>query len=216
MNTYFKKFMELFSGNRKDECVISALEEIESGKISIPILYEEVLIPALYSIDECPQDNPGRIWDEHVKTSIIRTIIEALYPMVIETACKADKPGKKIVLTCPEREYHEIGLRIMADFFQLQGYDVIYVGSNTPRTQVWEVLRSEKPDYVGISVTDYYLLFESKKIIERIKQECTKDIKILLGGQAFKKNPHAVEEIGGDMYLENYQDVLSLRKGEEQ
>jgi methanogenic corrinoid protein MtbC1 len=214
MNKHYDEFMELFSKNLKDDCVTWSMEKIREGILTIPELYSGVLVPALYSIDDCPDDNPGCIWDEHVKTSIIRTIIEVLYPTVIDLAEKEGKKNGKIVLTCPEREYHEIGLRMMADFFQINGYQVVYIGSNTPRGQIWEVIRSEKPDYVGISVTDYYLLSEAKKIIERIRNECSKDIRILLGGQAFRKNPHTVEEFGGDLYIESYDDVLSLGKGE--
>ncbi|MCR3955221.1 MAG: cobalamin B12-binding domain-containing protein [Gudongella sp.] len=215
MNKHYDEFMELFSKNLKDRCVVWSMDQIGKGTLTIPELYSGILVPALYSIDDCPEDNPGCIWDEHVKTSIIRTIIEVLYPTVISLAERVEKYNRKIVLTCPEREYHEIGLRIMSDFFQISGYDVIYIGSNTPRTQIWEVIRSEKPDYVGISVTDYYLLSEAKKIIEKIKIESSKDIKIILGGQAFKKNPHTVEDFGGDMYIESYEDVLFLGKGEE-
>ncbi|WP_409228321.1 cobalamin B12-binding domain-containing protein [Gudongella sp. SC589] len=215
MNRYYDEFMELFSNNWKNRCVIWSIEQVEEERLTIPELYSDVLVPALYSIDDCPEDNPGCIWDEHVKTSIIRTIIETLYPTVIKLAGKAQSKDRKIVLACPENEYHEIGLRIMADFFQINGYDVIYIGSNTPRVQIWEVIKSEKPDYVGISVTDYYLLSEAKKIIERIRLECTKDVQILLGGQAFRKNPHTIEDFGGDFYIENYEDVLSLGKGED-
>lgn len=216
MNRYYDEFMELFSNNLMDRCVIWAMELVKEEKLTIPELYTDILIPALYSIDDCPESDPGCIWDEHVKTSIVRTIIEVLYPTVIELWEKTNKNDTKIVLTCPEKEFHEIGLRMMADFFKINGYQVIYVGSNTPRKQIWEVIRSEKPEYVGISVTDYYLLSEAKKIIERIKVECSKDIKILLGGQAFRNNPHTVEDFGGDLYIENYNDVLSLGRGEEE
>ena len=215
MNKHYDEFMKLFSKNLKDRCVTWSMDQIGKGTLTIPDLYSNILVPALYSIDDCPEDNPGCIWDEHVKTSIVRTIIEALYPTVINLAEKSVRKHKKVVLTCPEREYHEIGLRMMADFFQINGYEVIYVGSNTPRVQIWEVISTEKPDYVGISVTDYYLLSEAKKIIERIKNECSKDIKILLGGQAFRKNPHTIEDFGGDLYIENYDDILSLGKGDE-
>lgn len=216
MTTYYKKFMELFSKNKKDQCVLSSMEEVQSGRISIPDLYENVFKKALYSIDECTENNPGCIWDEHVKSSIIRTIIEGLYPTIIKIGEKAEKAGEKIVLACPEREYHEIGLRMMSDFFQINGYDVIYVGGNTPRTQIWEVVRTEKPNYLGLSVTDFYLLSEANKTLKRIEEECTKEIKIILGGQAFKKNPHIIELIGDAIYIEDYQDVVSLRKGKEQ
>ena len=171
-------------------------------------------MPALYNIDTCPKTDPGCIWKEHLKTGIVRTIVEGIYPYVIKLGRKQERVNKKIILVNPEKEYHELGLRMISDFFQINGYETIFVGTNTPRSQIYEAIRSEKPDYIAISVTDYYLIFEAKKIIEGIKENCKKDIKVILGGQAFKKNRHLVEEIGGDIYLETYKDVVNLRKGE--
>ncbi|MDY0235458.1 MAG: cobalamin-dependent protein [Gudongella sp.] len=214
MNKYYNEFIEIFNRNNKDECLFYCINGIEKDKFTIPELYEGILMPALYSIDKCPISDPGCIWKEHLKTGIVRTIIEGIYPYVIKLGRAQDKVNKKILLVNPEKEHHEIGLRMISDFFQINGYDAVFVGSNTPRMQICEAISSEKPDYIAISVTDYYLIFEAKKIIERIKENCKYDIKVILGGQAFKKNRNLVEEIGADMYLETYSDVLELRKGE--
>ncbi len=214
MNKYYDEFIKIFDANDKDECLFYCIEGIDKGKFTIPELYEEILKPALYNIDTCPASDPGCIWKEHLKTSIVRTIVEGIYPYVIKLGREQERLNKKIILVNPEKEYHEIGLRMISDFFQISGYDVIYVGTNTPRMQICEAIRSEKPDCIAISVTDYYLIFEAKKIIQQIKENCKKDIKVILGGQAFKKNRHLVEEIGADMYLETYNDVVELRKGE--
>ena len=214
MIKYYNEFIKIFNANNKDECLYYCIEGIEEGKFTIPELYEEILMPALYNIDTCPKTDPGCIWKEHLKTGIVRTIVEGIYPYVIKLGRKQERVNKKIILVNPEKEYHELGLRMISDFFQINGYETIFVGTNTPRSQIYEAIRSEKPDYIAISVTDYYLIFEAKKIIEGIKENCKKDIKVILGGQAFKKNRHLVEEIGGDIYLETYKDVVNLRKGE--
>lgn len=214
MNKYYDEFIKIFDANDKDECLFYCIEGIENEKFTIPELYEGILMPALYNIDTCPVSDPGCIWKEHLKTSIVRTIVEGIYPYVIKLGRAQEKANKKVILVNPEKEYHELGLRMTSDFFQISGYDTVYIGTNTPRMQICEAIKSEKPDYLAISVTDYYLIFEAKKIIQRIKENSKYDIKIILGGQAFKNNRHLVEEIGADMYLEGYRDVLELRKGE--
>lgn len=214
MNKYYDEFIKIFNTNDKDECLFYCIDGIEKGKFTIPQLYEGILMPALYNIDKCPKSDPGCIWKEHLKTAIVRTIVEGIYPYVIKIGRDQVQANKKIILVNPEKEYHELGLRMTSDFFQISGYQTVFVGTNTPRMQIYEAIKSEKPDYIAISVTDYYLIFEAKKIIEGIKATCKKDIKIILGGQAFKKNRHLVEEIGADMYLESYRDVLDLREGE--
>ncbi|NMA48161.1 MAG: cobalamin B12-binding domain-containing protein [Tissierellia bacterium] len=214
MNKYYDEFINIFNTNDKDECLFYCIEGIENGKFTIPELYEGILKPALYNIDKCPTSDPGCIWKEHLKTGIVRTIIEGIYPYVVKLGKKQERTNKKIILANPEKEYHELGLRMASDFFQICGYHTIYIGTNTPRTQICEAIKSEKPDYIAISITDYYLIFEAKKTIERIKENNKYDIKVILGGQAFKKNRHLVEEIGADMYLEDYRDIVELRKGE--
>lgn len=212
MEKYLSDFMTYFNKKEKDACVNFALDGIKRNNFNIPDLYENILRPALYSIDKCDNKDNDCIWKEHLKTSIVRTIIEALYPHIIELKKEIKPLGIKVLLACPEREYHEIGLRMMSDFFILNGYESIYIGSNTPRDQVSIAISQENPKYAAISVTDYFLLFETKKLVAEIRKTSTKDIKIILGGNAFKKNLHSFELIGGDIYLKSYKDIVNLRK----
>lgn len=216
MNKYYNEFIELFNTYNKDDCLLYCLEGIKEEKFTIPELYEGILKPALYNINTCHISDPGCIWKEHLKTGIVRTIIEAIYPSVIKIGRGQKGLNKKIIFVNPEREYHEIGLRMTSDFFQINGYDTVYIGTNTPRTQIKEAIKYEEPDYIAISVTDFYLIFEVKKIIRIIRENQGKEIKIILGGQAFKRNRHLVEEIGGDLYLETYDDIAKLSQGESQ
>lgn len=214
MDEFKLSFINHFDKLDKDACVLLAINALKNNEITIPELYEDVLRPALYSIDTS-MGMEDSIWIEHVKTSIIRTVIESAYPFVIELKKHVKPLGIKVVLACPEREYHEVGLRMIADFFSLNGYEAIFVGTNTPREQVYYAIASNSPKYAAISVTDYYLLFEAQRMINRIKEMTGGKVTVLVGGNAFRSNLVSVEKIGGDIYLESYQDIVSLRAGEE-
>ena len=201
-----------FNEEDKERFVSIALNAIENNEIDIPFLYEEVLKMLLYSIDECTTDDC--IWREHRKTSMVRTVIECMYPYVIKIKNETKSLNKKVLLICPEKEYHEIGLRMIDDFLQMNGYETVFIGTNTPKDQVLAAVLSMKPDYLAISVTDYYLLFEAQKIINLIKEK-TGNVKIIVGGNAFKGNYESIKSIGGDIYLETYQDIKNLREGDE-
>ncbi|MBV1757874.1 MAG: cobalamin-dependent protein [Dethiosulfatibacter sp.] len=212
MKNHKDEFMILFEEFKKDECVRFAINGLNNNDFSIPELYEQILGPALYAVDECIDDDNDCIWREHVKTAIVRTIIESIYPYVIEAKRNITPLNQKVVLVCPEKEYHEIGLRMMSDFFDLNGYESIFIGSNTPRDQVCVAISQNNPKYVAIGVTDFYLMFEAKKLISRIRTKHEDKIKIILGGTAFLNNPSAVSEIGGDLYLISYNDIKNLAK----
>ena len=209
---YKSAFMESLDRENKDECIQLSLEALEKSIYTIPTFYEEVLKEALYLVDECSDEDC--IWREHVRTSIVRSVIECLYPHVINLKKQAVSANKKVVLACPEKEYHEIGLRMIDDFFNILGYKTIFVGTNTPKNQVLSAVLRMRPDYLAVSVTDYYLLFETQKMIQNVKS-VFKDLKIIVGGIAFKGNFSSIEKIGGDIYLETFQDLIQLRNGEE-
>lgn len=214
MDEFKLSFINHFNEMNKDACVLLAIKSLKNNEITIPELYEEVLRPALYSIDTSMSVEDS-IWIEHVKTSIIRTVVESAYRFVIELKKHVKPLGIKVVLACPEREYHEVGLRMVADFFSLNGYETIFVGTNTPREQVYYAVASNSPKYAAISVTDYYLLFEAQRMIQHIKEMTGGKVTVLVGGNAFRENSLSVAKIGGDIYLESYQDIVNLRAGEE-
>ena len=69
------------------------------------------------------------------------------------------------MLVCPEEEYHDLGIRMGADFFTIAGYDVTYIGSNTPKSNILSAARFLKPDIIDISVSNYLNLVMLEKII---------------------------------------------------
>ena len=69
---------------QKDIAVLYAMELLESKKLTIEELYQELLAPSLTTFEcEC-EDQEVCIWKEHFRTSIIRTILESSYLYIIE------------------------------------------------------------------------------------------------------------------------------------
>lgn len=213
MNRHYFSFMEHFDNNDKDSCVNFAKKGVADGSFTLPLLYEEVLTPALFSIDLCQGEDKGCIWDEHVKTGIVRTVIESLYPDVIELKSRSAPLGIKVLLVCPEKELHDVGLRMMSDLFSIEGFDVVFIGANTPRDQVSNAIQIERPKYVAISVTDHYHLSETKKMIEEIRSDHGNGISVILGGRAIKSNMSLFQSLDGDVFMDSYADIIKLKEG---
>jgi len=175
-------------------------------------LYTKVLTPSLNEFKE-DQGDGYYIWKEHVRSSIIRTIIENCYPYVIKE--RDSKYGiqtnKRVSIVCPAEEYHEIGARMITDFFTLAGYDSIFVGSNTPTKEFLNALEKIDLDYISISVSNYYNLVGTYRAVEEIKRTKNK-VKIIVGGNAFKNNRVDYKELGADMQLNTFEDILDLAK----
>lgn len=214
-NTWDKTFDQMLKEGDKAGAVLYALEYFQKNSQDIPAFYryyEDFLLPPLYRWDCDSEAEALCIWKEHRLSSTIRTIIEMLYPYVVKMAKDAfpDKDKPKAVILCPEEEYHDIGARVVADFFMLNGFDAIHVGANTPTVAIMAALPSLKPDVISISVTNPIHLVATRKMIQTIKSELGKDVKIVVGGRAFFANPKKAEEIGADELLESFDDIQNL------
>lgn len=207
----FLKFIETENKEKAVEFMLSKLSKLETAE-GLVRLYTEVLERSLNEMNcGCP-DKKVCIWKEHVRTSIIRTIIECAYPFVVELRNKQQivNDKGKVIVVCPDGEYHEIGARMVADFFTLSGYDALYIGSSTPKEEFIDVINIIKPKILAISVTNYYNLVSAKKTIETIRKKVNYPILIGVGGYAFLNKPDVYKEIGADILIQSYEDIQAL------
>jgi methanogenic corrinoid protein MtbC1 len=214
MDTIYNQFIKLLDLEDKENAVNLILSLLEEKKIDIVSLYTNILAPSLNNM-KCDIKEGGKcIWKEHVRSSIIRTIIECSYPYVIKEKNEKYQNTNygKVIVICPSEEYHEIGARIVSDFFTLCGYETIFVGSNTPKNEFIKVIDYVNPKYLAISVTNYYNLVTVKDTIEKIRDFSNNKLIILVGGHAFKNNIEAVKRIGADIFIDNFDDIKNLSK----
>jgi methanogenic corrinoid protein MtbC1 len=92
------------------------------------------------------------------------------------------------------------------------GYKVKYIGANTPSSEIESAVKIMAPDYLALSITNYYNLIYTKKLLERLRQSYPQ-LKIILGGQASMKYAHDAG-IPYDTLLSSYEDIVAFR-GEE-
>lgn len=194
----------------KEAATKIAVDALENQHVGIVDLYEHVLTPALaHVIEEYPADD-DLIWREHVRSGIIRTIIELAYPYVMEQRKDVEGPREKVIVMCPEYEDHELGAKMASDFFKLEGFDSLFVGARTPLETVLKAIEIVQPRYLVISVTNFLNMVSVKRTIERIKEANGQDLMIVIGGRAIQANPKVVTDLGADLHLKGYDDIKTL------
>ena len=207
MNPYYPTFLELVNQENKDDAMLYVLDLLKERKIELYELYDFFLRPVLNEF-VCNMDDEICIWKEHVRTSIVRTILESTYPYLIEQKRLIQPNHQKVVVVCPSEEFHEVGAIIVTNYFTLAGFDAQYIGANTPKHDVVSAVKSLKPDYLALSVTNYYNLVVTKQITEQIKG-LYPSIKIVVGGSAFSK-PGALDHLVYDYHLTSKEEIFKL------
>jgi methanogenic corrinoid protein MtbC1 len=219
MHSLYDDFASYLNREDKESCVRLVLSSLESHAIDTLTLYNEILAPAIYA-EVCTENQPEIcVWEEHVRTSIVRTIIECCYPHIVRERDKrygSTSKGKAVVV-CPPGELHDIGARMVADFFTLCGFTAIFVGANTPQEDILNAILHVRPEYVAISVTGSFNLVVARNTLARVASlKPGLPFKVILGGQACLHNSRICQQMGSDMVLDTFADIQNLteRKGD--
>src|SRR5690606_21584717 len=77
---------------------------------------------------------------------------------------------RRVMLACVEGNEHAIGLRMVADAFQLAGWDVQFLGPNVPTSSLVQQVIESRPNLVGLSVSFPQQLREVRNVITQLSE----------------------------------------------
>lgn len=201
-------FEALIKGDRKksNEILSKKLEE----NTSIEDIYEKVIKNAMYKIGELWETGEVSVATEHLASAIVESELNRIFDKVSSTKDK----NKTAVLACVEKEYHQIGIKMVSDILEDKGWNTYFLGSNVPPKELIDFISSVRPDIIALSFSIYFNLNSLEEMIKKIK-ESFPDQLIIVGGQAFLHGGHEVldkynnVEYFKDLYeLETFIDTL--------
>jgi len=133
-----------------------------------------------------------------------------LYPYVQ----KSGQSERTLVAACVTGELHDLGIRMVSDFFELSGWKTYFVGANTPTPSILQAVASQDADLLALSATIPWHLVEVENVITEVrKTKNIKDVKIIVGGRAFTPDPELWKKIGADGYAPDAKSVMEVAKG---
>jgi methanogenic corrinoid protein MtbC1 len=159
----------------------------------------------------------GRLWEigditvaqEHLASSLVSRVMASLYPRILVAQHTL---GKAVVTTSPN-EYHELGARMVADVLETDGWDAYFLGANTPRKDLVQMLLDRRPELLLISVAMFFNLVRAQEIVEAVRaREELRDIRIMIGGRALLHDPGLWRRLGADGWGADAVQAAALAK----
>ncbi len=170
------------------EAAVRLLLEAVNAGMPLETLYSDVVGPFLDSVGVSWQDGRTSIWQEHVATQSVRTAVEALYPHVLARKASVEPVPVTVAFFCPPKEAHDVGLRILADLFDLKGFRTVYVGAGTPVHQMVDAAIEADAAVVCLSASTHYHRIALQEAVTAL-EEAVPGVRILVGGAAFREYP---------------------------
>lgn len=169
--------------------------------------YLGVIQPAMYEIGVGWEMGNLTVAQEHLASAIIARIMSSLYQNHV---LSNEQPQRKAVVTAAPNEFHETGAHIIADFLEMHGWDVYYLGANIPVQDLRKLLLEKRPFLLAVSVTMPYNLAGVSEIVKAAREKPMNNIKIMVGGISFNLEPRLFEKVGADGWAANARDAVQL------
>jgi methanogenic corrinoid protein MtbC1 len=173
--TYLDK---LLAGDRH-RCADLVQELLRQG-VALKSVYLDLIQRAMYEVGTLWERNEVSIATEHLASATTELLLAQIYPKLFTQPHK----DLRAIIACVPREYHQIGARMVADFFELHGWHGFSLGANTPTAGLVSMIRERDPDVVGLSMSLLFNRPQLESMLAEINREFP-TLELFLGGRAF-------------------------------
>ncbi len=196
----------LLQGDRQgaSRAILAAVE----GGQPVRDIYLQVFQRAQQEIGRLWQLNRVSVAQEHYCSAATQLIMSQLYSRIFNT----ERVGRTLVATSVGGDLHEIGIRMVSDFFEMEGWDTFYLGANSPTSAVLETVQQRRPDLVAISATMPYHLRDVAALVEALRS-LPQAPPVVVGGQAFVGAEGLWREMGAQGTAGDAQEAIQVANG---
>lgn len=158
-------------------------------------LYLQVIQPALREVGRLWQTKQISVAQEHFCSAATQVVMSQL--LARERA--AEGRGRRVVVACVSGDLHDLGARMVGDFFEMAGWQSYFCGANTPHADVVAAAVERACDVLAVSATMGYHLHAVHELIERVRADphCAR-LRVLVGGHPFNIDPALWRTVDAD------------------
>jgi len=163
---------------------IRVIMEAHRAGIPVPELYVRVLQPTMYQIGQLWQQGALTISQEHRSGLITQAVMARLSAERLGVS----RHGRSIVACSVGNELHEIGVRMICDIFELEGWDSYCPGAAVPLDRVLWAVGVQEAGLLALSVTMSIHLEDCYQVIMAARERFD-NLRIAVGGRPFLVDP---------------------------
>lgn len=170
--------------------------------------YLHVVRPAMYAVGAMWERGEISVAREHLASALVNRIMAVQYIELMESP---EQSKGKAVVTAAANEFHEIGATMVANALEADGWEITFLGANTPSEALLEYVSAGEFDMVAISVTIAFNLESIQNVIRAIRAWSEdRQPKIMIGGQAFGGYPELAQKLGADGFAQSPEQAVAL------
>jgi methanogenic corrinoid protein MtbC1 len=196
---------------KRTECRSLITKALRLGVDPVSI-YDQVLWPAMETIDTLYREDRINTAVEHMATRINR----ALADQVQSRLTRSEPNGKRVLVMCADGEPEELGAQMTTDLFESDGWEVYFIGGGVPHDEVLSMLGQIRPELFLIFGTQPTGVPGVRKLIDLIREVgVNPTMNIMVSGGVFNRADGLWEEINCDLFASLASEALGIANAAE-
>lgn len=174
--------------------------------VAVADIYLEVLEPALHAVGRHWAEGEFTVADEHSATAVTQSLLGMLGPRMRT----APKDGRLAVVTGSPEERHALGVQMVADFLEADGWEVLNLGASTPAADLAQLVDAEQPDVVALSTSTPAGLPGAADAVASLNALDPRPL-VVMGGQLWQWLTHAdAARLGADLVVQDPRELVAV------
>jgi methanogenic corrinoid protein MtbC1/DNA-binding XRE family transcriptional regulator len=165
MGRYQQPYLRaLLDGDR--DAASTIVNKLIPKRARVADIYLQVLAPAMFQIGELWCDGRVNVAQEHLATQITLEQMDKL--RLIQSIPRS--LSYRVMVCCVEGEQHFIAAKMAADLFQMEGWQVDFLGPNVPTAALIEIVSVRRPNLLALSITIESNLRRTQTLLKKISK----------------------------------------------
>ncbi|MCQ4635995.1 cobalamin-dependent protein [Anaerovorax odorimutans] len=204
-DSYGKEIQELL------DCLLSSqirdaiflVSEYRKRGIPLEDIYVDITAGSMRRVGDMWHQYAISEAQEHYCTATAQLALAQFYPVIF----RQERKRRKVLVACVGSELHEMGARMVADLFEYDGWDSIYLGAEVPIDSILSEAKRSGPDLLALSVTLPQHLLDCREAVRQARRRFP-DMRLAVGGNAFSHTDDIWEEWEVDVYTKDARDLV--------
>jgi MerR family transcriptional regulator, light-induced transcriptional regulator len=189
----------------EQRAVALVLDALGAGQLGVREALDSVLVPA--------QRELGRLWHQGVIGVAEEHFGSVVTGKVLARAMTHAPPletnGSTVIVASVAGDSHDLGVRMVAAFFELDGWRSICLGGNTPLEDLVEFVARFDGDLVALGATLGAQREVAARTVEALRA-ARPGQRVLVGGAAFGGDPALWRRVGADGYASSAAEAVEV------
>ncbi|MBA2516131.1 MAG: cobalamin B12-binding domain-containing protein [Solirubrobacterales bacterium] len=178
---------------------------VEAG-MPVPDIYAEIFEPALREVGHLWAIEQLNVAQEHFATSVTQGLVAVLGPQIRVPPTE----GRLAIVTSAPDELHQLGVQMVSDLLEAEGWEVVSLGAATPAHDLIELVEMECPDLVALSASTAGRLPGVAEVLPRLAALRPRPL-VVVGGSLFTGEAgELAKELGADLVISDARALVAV------